>query len=57
MCHPKRCRTCDKTTWAGCGLHVAQVRATVPRDQWCGGHDAPDSGGWLRRLLSPRPRG
>jgi hypothetical protein len=57
MCHPKRCRTCDKTTWAGCGLHVAQVRATVPRDQWCGGHDAPDSGGWLRRLLSPRLRG
>jgi hypothetical protein len=53
MCHPKRCKTCGKTTWAGCGQHVAQVRAAVPSDQWCGGHDTPNSHGWLRRLLSP----
>jgi hypothetical protein len=48
-----RCKTCGKTTWAGCGQHVAQVRAAVPSDQWCGGHDTPNSHGWLRRLLSP----
>jgi len=38
MCSPVTCRTCGKTTWAGCGQHVAQVRAMVPADQWCDGH-------------------
>ncbi|MEQ6900043.1 hypothetical protein [Nocardioides sp. YIM 152588] len=37
MCRPARCKTCDKTTWAGCGSHVAQVKSMVPKDQWCGG--------------------
>jgi hypothetical protein len=36
-----RCKTCGKTTWAGCGQHVASVRARVPADQWCGGHEKP----------------
>ena len=55
MCRPTTCRTCGKTTWAGCGQHVAQVRAAVPADQWCPGHvraagtDARPSG-WLRRV-------
>ncbi|GAA3666705.1 hypothetical protein GCM10022237_28420 [Nocardioides ginsengisoli] len=39
MCRPVRCRTCGKTTWSGCGQHVAAVKATVPADQWCGGHE------------------
>ena len=38
MCRPVACRTCGKTTWAGCGQHVAQVRSTVPASEWCGGH-------------------
>lgn len=38
MCRPVKCKTCGKTTWAGCGQHVAQVRASVPPDNWCGGH-------------------
>ncbi|MFA5606853.1 MAG: hypothetical protein WDA07_06655 [Leucobacter sp.] len=37
MCSPVKCRTCGKTTWAGCGNHVAAVRASVPRGEWCGG--------------------
>lgn len=37
MCHAVRCKTCNKTTWAGCGSHVALVKAQVPRDQWCDG--------------------
>lgn len=49
MCRPVRCRTCDRTTWAGCGQHVASVRAAVPADQWCPGH--PSTGGLLSRLL------
>jgi hypothetical protein len=38
MCSPVRCRTCNKTTWAGCGNHIEAVKARVPADQWCGGH-------------------
>ena len=52
MCHPARCRSCGKTTWRGCGQHVAQVRARVPADQWCPGHpEAEQRGGVLRRLI------
>ena len=35
MCSPVRCSSCGKTTWAGCGQHVDQVKAMVPADQWC----------------------
>ncbi|WP_192814832.1 hypothetical protein [Tsukamurella sp. 1534] len=38
MCHAVRCRTCGRTTWAGCGSHVDAVRATVPARDWCPGH-------------------
>lgn len=37
MCRPTRCRVCGKTTWAGCGQHVAAVKASVHRNDWCGG--------------------
>ena len=30
MCRPATCKTCGKTTWAGCGQHVDQVMAGVP---------------------------
>lgn len=39
MCRAITCRTCGKTTWAGCGQHVDQVKATVPAGTWCSGHD------------------
>ena len=52
MCRPTLCKTCGKTTWAGCGQHVAQVRSAVPAEQWCSGHAraerAPGSGFWSR---------
>ncbi len=52
MCRPTTCRTCGRTTWAGCGQHVAQVKASVPAEQWCPGHPenekAPGSGFWSR---------
>lgn len=37
MCRSASCRTCGKTTWAGCGQHVQSVRASVPRSEWCAG--------------------
>ena len=63
MCRPTTCKTCKKTTWAGCGQHIAQVKATVPAGQWCSGHSKAElqaakaaqrsgsQGGWLNRLL------
>ena len=38
MCYAVTCKTCGKTTWAGCGQHVADVRRGVPSAQWCNGH-------------------
>lgn len=35
MCRPVPCNKCGKTTWAGCGQHIDQVKATVPASQWC----------------------
>ncbi len=57
MCRPVNCKTCGKTTWAGCGSHVAEVRRSVPAQQWCGGHDkaetsASSGGGLWSRLRS-----
>jgi hypothetical protein len=40
MCSPTTCRVCGKTTWSGCGQHVAQVKARVPAGQWCDRHAA-----------------
>lgn len=56
MCRAVRCRQCGKTTWSGCGSHVAAVKSSVPADQWCAGHDSSAPGAapgdtWLRLIL------
>ena len=55
MCRPVTCRTCGKTTWAGCGQHIAQVKASVPAGQWCDGNHNTDqvraASGIFGRLL------
>ncbi|HEX7162383.1 MAG TPA: hypothetical protein VF223_14250 [Trebonia sp.] len=53
MCRPVTCKKCGKTTWAGCGQHVAQVKASVPAGQWCSGHSREEGtdGGWLAKLI------
>jgi hypothetical protein len=56
MCRAVNCRTCGKTTWSGCGQHVARVKAGVPDDDWCAGHpQAPREGGGLFGRLFGRP--
>jgi hypothetical protein len=57
MCRPANCKTCGKTTWAGCGQHVDQVMRSVPTSQRCPGHvgaAAPSTGsssGFFGRLF------
>ena len=45
MCRAVTCRKCGKATWSGCGSHVDQVMAGIPRDQRCDGHAAASDGG------------
>lgn len=56
MCRTVRCKTCGKTTWAGCGQHVNQVMAGVPRNDRCPGHPEAERGGqgFFSRLLGRR---
>lgn len=58
MCRPTSCRTCGKTTWAGCGQHIDSVRRSVPAAQWCNGthtraqlDSAPAKSGFFSRLF------
>lgn len=53
MCRPVSCRTCNKTTWAGCGMHVDQVMAGVPKADRCAGHqaEAGSGSGFLGKLF------
>lgn len=37
MCRAVKCNVCEKTTWAGCGQHIRDVKAAVPAAQWCNG--------------------
>lgn len=38
MCRAVTCKTCGKTTWAGCGQHVDQVMRNVAKADRCAGH-------------------
>ena len=54
MCYPTNCKTCGKTTWAGCGQHVSDVKRNVPAAQWCGGHQGEAAAapqGFLAKLF------
>lgn len=52
MCRAVKCRTCGKTTWAGCGQHIDQVMQKVPSQDRCTGHaDEPARKSFFARLL------
>ncbi|KAG8062069.1 hypothetical protein GUJ93_ZPchr0003g18396 [Zizania palustris] len=35
MCYQVKCGACGKSTWAGCGRHVASVHRQIPDGQHC----------------------
>ena len=56
MCRRVECPECKKPTYAGCGKHIEQVLADVPRDKRCSCRDKPKPESaaprsFLRRLL------
>ncbi len=52
MCQAVACKTCGKTTWAGCGQHVDQVMRGIPQSQRCPGHEQESGSGFFSRLFS-----
>ncbi|WP_181442235.1 hypothetical protein [Streptomyces tateyamensis] len=52
MCRRVVCRKCGKAGFAGCGMHVEQVLAGVPKSARCS--CTKEAGGWLARLFGRR---
>lgn len=57
MCSKTKCKVCAKPTWRGCGNHIEQALAGVPKNQRCtcdksaGAPAGASVGGLLARLL------
>lgn len=55
MCRRVTCKSCQKATFAGCGMHVEQVLAGVPKSQRCSCTEAQkaaaSANSWLSRLF------
>ena len=53
MCHRTNCRSCGRPTWSGCGNHIEQALAGVPKAERCSCEDSGSSsrGGFFSRLL------
>lgn len=51
MCYAVTCKTCGKTTWAGCGQHVNQVMRGIPASKRCQGHANEPKTGFFAKLF------
>lgn len=63
MCRRVQCQSCGKPSFAGCGAHIEQVLADVPKDQRCRCREvaqkpAPkqtaSEGSWLSNLFQSK---
>ncbi|MGH6656685.1 MAG: hypothetical protein ACRDVE_15955 [Actinocrinis sp.] len=56
MCQRATCKTCGKATYRGCGMHIEQVLAGVPRTQRCScpPRERSTGGGLLARVFRSR---
>jgi len=41
MYHPANCKRCSKPTWRGCGNHIEQALAGVPKRERCSCREDP----------------
>jgi hypothetical protein len=48
MCHRVQCSRCGKPTWAGCGQHIEEALAGVPKNQRCA---CPPEKSFLEKLF------
>ncbi|MCX6461276.1 MAG: hypothetical protein NTZ03_13350 [Actinobacteria bacterium] len=53
MCRQVQCRRCGKPGWAGCGQHVNQVMAGVPKSKRC---QCPPKESFIERLFGGRKK-
>ncbi len=51
MCRRVTCKQCGKPTWAGCGNHIEQALAGVPKKERCQGHAAEPKQGFLGKIF------
>jgi hypothetical protein len=64
MCRRVDCSKCGRPTYAGCGAHIEEVLASVPKAERCRCResesreaaplDRTTSGGWFKALLGGR---
>ena len=56
MCSKATCKKCGKPTWRGCGNHIEQALAGVPKNQRCScasnppAESADNGGGFFARM-------
>jgi hypothetical protein len=52
MCSQVKCRKCGKATWSGCGEHIEQALAGIPKNQRCEGHaNEPAQPGFFAKIF------
>ncbi len=52
MCSKTTCRKCGKPSWRGCGNHIEEALAGVPKSQRCPGHaNDPKEPSFFSRLF------
>ena len=57
MCRRAVCKKCGKATWRGCGNHIEQALAGVPKNQRCScaqDSTTPNTGGGFFARLRGR---
>jgi hypothetical protein len=53
MCSQVQCQQCGKPTWAGCGQHIEQALANVPKSERCTCRE--DAAKQRKAAPAPRP--
>jgi hypothetical protein len=56
MCRRVTCERCGKPTFAGCGAHIEQVLADVPKVKRCQCRQAVNAGNVEPTVMAPKSR-